>query len=467
MKKTLTYRILEIILVLILVLSMSACGNAQVDNSDTPEKESSENRSETSTKAVFNIENCNYCSNYRDGFAWNVYSLYPAENSFHTSLIDKTGKMIFNWDSGLLSFTESYKGQELVFPGFSYEDGYAYLNADESFCVIDTSGKILYTCDVDSETTILAYGGGYVITRNYYADFDSSGYTYTVYSPAGSIASQTKTGYDLAYLCYYGRGIFGFNMDEETNCYFYNAESDTLFKASLDSLNLENASFREGDNIVYIGSSGNWNDGDRTFTYHFLTTDGKIVSMELGKEEVASESIVVSGNKCLVTTKSNKLYIFDSTTGEAKEIALPYKDKILWGTTFAFGEGKIIVPVQGGDGKQYIIVIDENGELLMEPTLAKQYTGFSDHRMILTTDDDVCVYDENMNLVYALSQLDFVDCDLLRSPVNIDFYSLNQYSDGVAVLSEYNGNQHDTYLYLDINGNLLFDEIDISDSIQY
>lgn len=465
MKRTFKYSISAIMLILITVVSMSACGDTQVDHSEPPTEESSGSPSKTSATATIAIDKCHYCSNYSNGFAWNLYSLYPKEYSFRTSLTDKTGKMILSWDSGLSTFTEHYEGQELVFPGFSYKDGYVYLQTDEGFCVIDTSGKVRYTCTVDSENTILAYGGGYVITKNYTADFDSSGYTYTVYSPTGSIVSQTKTGYNLSNLCYYGRGIFGFNMDEETNCYFYNAQSNALSKEILEGLHLENASFQDDDAIVYLGSGGTWKDSNFTSTYHFLKEDGTIVSMELGEEQVLSESIAVSGTQCLLVTKSNKLYIFDSTTESTKEVPLSYQDKILWDATFAFGEGKTIVPLQGDDGKQYIIVIDENGTLLIEPTVAKQYTGFSDHRMILTTDDDVCVYDENMKLVYSLSQLDFFDFNLNRLRAN--YYSLSKYSDGVTVLSEYNGSQHDTYLYLDVNGTLLFDAFDISDSIQY
>jgi len=496
MKKFFENQIVAMVLILITALSISACGG-QTDNSDMSESNVSDNNTnaadnmlsdnvsdsntdlseehpsdngntESDRRDHLDINQCHYCSDYSDGFAWNIYGLYPEEMTFRTSVIDRNGKMIFNWDSEISAYSYSDPGK---FPGFSYENGYAYLETNNGFNVIDTSGKVLYTCTADSENIILAYGDGYVIARNYFADFDTSGYTYVVYSPDGSVVSETKSEYELDTIYYCGRGIFGFYMNEEENCYFYNAGSDTLFKEKVESPVLETVSFKKHDDIVYIGANGNWqDDGEITFTYKFLDINGKIISAELGADDDFTESVAVSGSKCIIKTKSNtteknKLYIFDSATGEVNEINLPYEDKILWEKNFDFGEEKIVVPVQGDDNKQYVIVIDETGKLLLEPTLARQYTGFTDNRIILTTENDICVYNENMTLVYALSQLDFINLDLLHSPVDMDYYSLGEYSDGVAVLSEDNGDQHDTYLYLDIDGNRLFEKIDMSSVI--
>ena len=84
--------------------------------------------------------------------------------------------------------------------------------------------------------------------------------------------------------------------------------------------------------------------------------------------------------------------------------------------------------------------------------------------MVLTTEDDICVYDGEMNIVYSLSQKDFINLDCLRNPYQ-DIYSLSEYSDGVTILSEERGNEHDKYLYLDVDGNLLFKEIDTSEAL--
>lgn len=459
--------------ILIMTMSLSACTNAQVYDSNIIENEqskinvdvydeSSESNdcSETSNKSVLDMKKCTYCSNFSQGFAWNIYGRYPDEISFHASLIDKTGNMIFCWDSGMLT----YEGNTL--PGFSYENGYAYLESNGEFNVIDTSGNILYKCAVDAENSVLSYGDGYVIARKHYASFDSSGYVYTVYSNDGTINSQIETDYELHNIYYCGNGIFSFYMNEETNCYFYFAGTDTLVKTTIHEPILENASFTSNSKIMFIGNNYETNDYGDYYKHIFLTTAGEIVSVNLSFDDY-SEAPIIDSEKAIIVTESNMLYLFDSVTKELKEIDLPYKEKILWGNKFTFGEGKIVIPLQGDDNKQYIIVIDANGKLLLEPTLAHQYTRFSDNRMVLTTADDTYVYDENMNIVYTLSQLDFINIDLLRTPVNMVYYSLSEYSDGVTILTEEGGQMLDTYLYLDINGNVLFENIDNSNTIQY
>lgn len=457
-------------LVFVIAFVMSACSSKQKEPNVSEEDYIQDNESDSSnnsqdsngeqnvTKDGLAMENCSYCSDYDGGFAWNIYSLYPAEYSFRTSVIDKTGRMLFSWDSGLIA----YEGE--ILPGFSCDNEYVYIEKNGKFYVIDSSGKVLYSCAADSDNAILAYGEGYIITRNYQASFDSSSYTYIVYAPNGSVISQKETDYVLDTAYYLGHGIFGYYLDKETNCHFFNAKSNTSSETKMEAPILENASFARNNSIVYIGYDGNWNDGNSYFTYRFLNESGEIISVDLKPEDGTTERVMVSGEKCMIQTEAN-LYVFDSSNKELKTITLPYEDKVMWGEAFAFGENKIVVPLQGDDSQKYIIVIDNNGELLLEPTLARQYTRFSDNRMVLTTEDDICVYDEEMNVAYSLSQLDFIDLDLLHTPINRDIYSLGEYSDGVTILTEWGGDKHDKYLYLDIDGNLLFEEIDTSEAL--
>lgn len=76
--------------------------------------------------------------------------------------------------------------------------------------------------------------------------------------------------------------------------------------------------------------------------------------------------VIESGKKCMIQTEAS-LCVLDSSNNEFKTPTLPYKEKVTWGEERAFGEEKIIVPVQGSDNKKYIVIVDGNGELLMEP----------------------------------------------------------------------------------------------------
>lgn len=76
--------------------------------------------------------------------------------------------------------------------------------------------------------------------------------------------------------------------------------------------------------------------------------------------------VMVSGKKCMIQAEAS-LCVLDSSNNEFKTPTLTYKEKVMWDEACAFGEEKTIVPVQGSDNKKYIVIVDGNGELLLEP----------------------------------------------------------------------------------------------------
>ena len=136
---------------------------------------------------------------------------------------------------------------------------------------------------------------------------------------------------------------------------------------------------------------------------------------------------------------------------------------------------------EGADGNNYIILYDNSGNQVSEPiqvvfsnTYSSNYYNYSGSRLIIdilksnsvpATINDVYIYDENGNYIYALSE--------------VGYTGISCYSDGAALVTNY---EHDeginktteSYMYnmkiadgeepvyLDLNGDPLFDSIDMS-----
>ncbi|MCC8104630.1 MAG: hypothetical protein LIO99_01175 [Clostridiales bacterium] len=131
---------------------------------------------------------------------------------------------------------------------------------------------------------------------------------------------------------------------------------------------------------------------------------------------------------------------------------MPYEEKLQWklydyGELLTFSSGKIVIPLIGSDNYTYAEVIDQEGNLLLEPTRAESYTGFSEGRMIIETEESIDVYDEELNIVYSLNSDEYTD--------------IRRYVDSAVFVYYYEGD----YLipcFLDKNGEVLFDELDFS-----
>ncbi len=160
---------------------------------------------------------------------------------------------------------------------------------------------------------------------------------------------------------------------------------------------------------------------------------------------------------------NDKLYLYIPATNELKNITIPYAQKIMINniSMFTYGEEKVVIPVQGTDEEKYVMVINENGELLSDPIPAYDYSYFSEDRLIVNTDSDsINVYDDKMNLVYS-------DKDEKFASEQIETLDLEPYANGVAVAYEHRGpDVAGRYLYLDPDGNVLFDKLDASSAIE-
>ena len=172
MKRTFKDYITATILVLITVVSMSACGDAQVV--------SSRNSSDENSKISEDIQ-WDYAYDFSEGLAWVDFKSGKNEgeinsyNFYYMGVINKNGEMIFRIEyepTDLISVTK-------------YHNGYAHVTYQDRMDVIDTTGEVVSSQSVNDMTVIRAYGDGYILTEEHHTDFDSNDYIYKIYSPDG------------------------------------------------------------------------------------------------------------------------------------------------------------------------------------------------------------------------------------------------------------------------------------------
>lgn len=205
------------------------------------------------------VEDYEYAWDYCDGTAWICYYM---EDNLCLSSIDKTGKVIFQYETGL---TYEQAGDSIG-SLFSCSGGYAYVTYNESdidtqrndLVALSPSG-IVKSYPTDTPT-ILYYGCGYVVTREHYADFDSNGYIYTIYDGNGDTVVEKDSDQAWSGVHYFGKGIFCFTKGSVATSVFelYQIESGECVEVDYDDISgafYRGDQFAEGENAIYLRSS--------------------------------------------------------------------------------------------------------------------------------------------------------------------------------------------------------------------
>lgn len=399
-----------------------------------------------------------YSSEYNNGYAWICFS---NEQNNYIAVIDKNGKMLYKYNLG------EEPDWYMVKNTSRFDNGYMYYTSGNELIFLSPAGKVLrYLDDYQEDNYVLAYGDGYVLTKTAYADFSNMGNIYTIYDENGNIVSQidaigenTYEGVDDAQ--YHGNGVFSVSFHDNNHLYkgFYFVENEKFVKILYEEDNGLSfnwgSTFAEGEDSICIGYE--YVDAN-TFALYFLNLNGEI-------EKIYSEyfidsngfELVVSDNKCIYVTnggmygENKQLAVCDLVTKEVSLLNPENEDRINWDYMSelpCFRTGKMVIPLIGADGNSYIEVIDENGMLLLEPTLGDWYSNYSNDRLVLVRGNDRSIYDENLGLVFSVEGL----------PFDADIY---YYDDVLRVSSE----EADP-CYLDKNGYQIFDEIGMDEVVE-
>lgn len=472
MRKTLNKKNLKMLFLLV-VISMSIC---------ICEKENLADDTKTSTQDI-----CwNQLYDYSEGLAWVKFATGKVENELNTykqhffGAINKQGEMIFRIQ---------YESTDLV-SVTNYSNGYAYVTHTDRLDVVNSIGEIVASYSKDENKNVRAYGDGYVLMEEHYADFDSNGYVYTIYSPNGDVIQTIDTDNYSNFVRYLGKGVFLCNG----NLYF--SKNGAIMDVNDDS-DYHQYYFYEDTAAFGIDYYEPDIDGGRG-KLKLITSDGRKKEVELGAEYGwiwDDDVLAVKNGICIIYDYENTLIAYNLNDGSFKTMPEEYSNKIDWESInshlFFDSTGRIALPAKGSDDNYYVLLFDTDWNMIGNPiqimypvsstegfAFHYQCYDYSENRLITTTlgltdNMEINVYDENENPMYEL--------------VGKGFYGITPYSDGAAGVSSYDYYkktglsvyQYDVdgskYLrldegespkYLGLDGNLLFEEINMDSVIE-
>lgn len=398
--------------------------------------------------------------NFHQGIAWVGVHL---EEGTSLGAIDHEGKMLFRVEDFPMDFTDFSNGYAHLMGEYRDDDSIGEMS------VIDTGGNITAHYLLDDNSRILSYGDGYVFMEKYDADFYSAGYTYTIFSPEGNVLQTIETEDEMSqleYLRYIGKGVFS-TID---HVFFSEKNMTKIMPTGF----WYNKSYFYEDKAV-VGTAicqPNDENGGCSRQIVLMDTEGELEYVDLapGWEGFIS-TLALKDNLCFVGNEAGSnaaVYNFDDQS--FKIIEQEFGSKIVYPKTpLLFEDGKIALKLEGSDGNYYVAVFDQDLNLLVEPIKASDFA-FSEDRLIINDDvnEKALVYDGNGNLLFSVSDKGHDE--------------IWPYSEGVASVNvPSNGNDshlaksNDVYGkwcafgpgarypgYLDKDGNLLFDEVDLS-----
>lgn len=391
---------------------------------------------------------------FHGGLAWIEFS---DGSDDYIGCIDKDGALQFYCD-GAYDYSD-------------FEDGYAYLRGDDELYRIDTTGKIVndYAQELPGES-IVAYGGGYVISCRVEPGGFSTGTTKT-YTLTDSLGNQAPCD-GKAVTGYYGNGIFESGSD------LYFAKADVWLNEFLSASGLEPYNW---GHLTDLGTDAwfvrklDWEAGplslgddfacwawDDQETMYFIVVDpstGGLTKAALPAEcedfyEVMPISALQDGFISFVDKGSDYFtgifYILDVSAGTFLKYEGEYAEHVpsanviadMFSVLSCRAGGKFILPLVGADDNPYFVFLDEDMNALTEPAQAE----------LLYVEGDYLFWDEG---VYDLDGnfLRDGDSDRLISAIERNALRDGRMSEGV-IRDTVDG--IDTYYAYD--GTLLFDE---------
>lgn len=411
-----------LILSLCMLLSLTACGNTSTEET-TETKIAEESIDErASGTAGHTSAKLRFGDPYSEDLAW---VLCEEDGTTYSALIDKKGNAIVRFTEGVQSSP--------------YFEGYSHIGTANGYYLLNSVGDVVRQYS-SSEEEIIEARGGYVVTRTDVSGFDAVGYHYTIYNPDGSILEEFDHEDDESCM-YCGHGVFWF-----CDIGYYCAQNDSWN----ENVDIAPSYYDDIAAISYVSGDNH--------------TGGMVMMTPLGEETLVHSNYLsewmtatpVINNVCVLYER-NSPYITALNLATMEEYPIPeeYGDAlitdVLDSELLSPYDNRIVARMEGADGDIYTAVFDTQMNLIIEPVrgFAKAY---SDGRMVLDYDDDTAVYDTDGNIIFTLSE---------KGYMMTDFPLYGRYSNGALYVHEQiTGPEHD-YAYLDTDGNLLFEDINL------
>lgn len=382
--------------------------------------------------------------NYNEGLVWLECG---EKDDFYWVCVDKEG-------NGLFQFSQSE-----VTSVTSFSNGYAYLIGSNYVAVIDTNGNVTSTYPEDEHNFILNYGDGYVLTEEFVADFDTSGYIVRLCDYKGNVLAQSTREIDgidndyqiadyttrSAYYC--GKGVFGVTYREGAE---FLTSSGMVWTFPNDDVNVD---------IWFSEDMAALNYDKNTGVLSLINTEGEIIKYDTRGADIKDNAeLIINNGVCVYKCDSKStLGLYNVETGESLELQ-QYTDKIYWDLlpdSLVCVNDRITVPFKGSDGELYVGAFDKEWNTIIKPVRAERYYGYSDGYLIVNDGENTYIYDTSGEIVFSKND-------------GNRYY--RAFSDGVTRETRFQVgnviyNNDPAYVFMNAKGNILYYEIDMSNVV--
>lgn len=407
---------------------------------DVPEEEAQEESYEIEVEEV---------SPFSEGLAWVKYEVDDGEESTTwAGFVDKTGALKFRYlydpegDARSVTDATDFEDGATYLHSFRLDKDGSQVEAVQLCWVLDKDGKM-----VGEFENYVAYGGGYVITADYNASFDSTSYTYHIMTNEGKEVASFEAEDSYEEIDYCGEGVFSFgalshrlsgNTYNEIS-FLYNAKANKRIDLSFEGY--PEFSSKTGKSLYDCGNE--YDENDEPIAYvTLMAADGSLEELNLGNLGGSLTSAWLDDEICTLYVQydddlQSHYYSYNIETGELHELDKRYVDakKSTGGPTYA--EGRYVTELEGADGESYVGIFDASFNPIVEPFKGYASGAYSDGRLVLSGGD---VYDTDGKLVFTAKD----------SGVELS----GPFSDGLNVKTGSDG-----VICVDVDGKLAFDAI--------
>lgn len=374
---------------------------------------------------------------FSDGVAWVKY-------------IDSHGTR----QAGLLHTDGEVHPLDIIGPdsyfGADFSDGYSYVNLADTFVIIDDLGSIAVQGPEDGSYEIVAGGDGIYLVHQEVKGFDANEDRYGFIDVSGNWVLEPTTElpladpkHDLPSFSYMGEHIFT-SADRGFLFHMYNVDTgDSHYVYDIE----EASSFHNGIAII----------ADEENVYTIDTHLNPTVLFErycMNDVICASEGVLFYEGTIYKDGDYHNVARFYNMQGE---VIIDISDYDLYwtesdGNFYCFEDGAAAVCLEGADHKEYITLIDIDGNFRMEPMRYNVIAGsgeepfgtYSDGKMFVNGLDEpvvLCADGTVQSVNYSFSYMDISE---IRFADGYAWYE-NSY-EGTCYFINCNGEQLHTYI---------------------
>ena len=404
-------KIISFALSLVLIFSLAACGKKNSDI-ETEKDYGSQQASEDSESGQKTSLNLTDVRNFSNGYAW--VSIAGSES---WSLIDTSGKVIY---TSTTSHDELHDMSNDACYIKARDDDYNYI-----YKIINKEGKVVASSADGKFDEILAAGDNLFFVHKYESGIDVSGHLYGTINEKGEFVNKLRE-------CPYGqvsetdiKYIGGKAFRLSLNAQIYMSSNDTYISGGIampnNPANIGDTLYVYNKNIIQVEGSDTQYYDYKGYKNVAISPDGKI-------EKAPDFDAVINGMLVRKDYDDQSLSLTDPATGKTSVFS---KYDVY---EFYRADNNFLLELNGKDGNKYFTVIDKNCNMLFEPVMGTGAEA-NDNRLVLSTDEGYSVLDYTGKVIIPVGT----------------YSSIRSFNSGIAWAK----NSSDQYVGIDVNGKVV------------